>query len=402
MSRILFLTYDLPYPLTSGGKIRAYHLLKALFEQGNEIILISFYRKGEDFYGLDELRKYCSSIFTFRRRWVWHPFNLLLAFFTKYPLPAVSYFSTSIARFLKRYLKKENIDTVFFESFYPAVYLPLLKRRGVKVVFGNENREYLVYKRYRQNSKLFPLFPLFIFDTWKMRKFEQKLWEMADLNLAVSPEDVSEITRISGKNCWLVPNGIDYDFYSQANLKQDGRLTAIFSGNLAYMANQEAVRFFLKEIWPEIRASFKRVYFEIISKTKPRWLTPFLRDGFVKLIQDTKNPVRDYIARGDVFVAPMKIGSGTNIKILEAMATGIPVVTTKKGAEGLGTIPENVMVVTSDSRKFTFSVISIFRDREKGSRFGRAGQEFVSQNFDVIKINKKFAADFSEWLKGNK
>jgi len=398
MAKIVFLTYDLPYPLTSGGKIRAFHLIKALWEHGHQVALISYSRRGDDLSDSDKLKEYCSSIHVFPRRWVWHPYNFLKAVFSWLPFPAVSYLQPSLKRFLVKELKDSSYDAVFFESFYPTVYLPAAKKYKVKTILGNENLEYLVYQRFRQSGKLFFLWPFLFLDNWKMKRIERRWWKMADLNLAVSPEDAKEISRVTWKSCELVPNGIDYEFYSRANLKKSGDPVLVFSGNLSYLANREAVLYFLEKIWPKIVGKVKKVHLEIVSKTKPAWIERYLKDGRVKLIQDTKNPVRDHLARGDIFVAPMTVGSGTNIKVLEAMAVGLPVVASPKGVEGLPVIPGETLFVEPYSEGFANAVLTLLSDVQLRSHLGRCGQVFVENNFNVAHINNQFVSNLGTFL----
>jgi len=400
MLKILFLTYDIPYPLTSGGKIRAFHLLKGLSDFGHQVTLISYKRKGGDTSGLPVLNEYCASIYVFPRRWVWHPVNLLRALLGPLPLPAVSYHSSSLRKFLVKEIEGGAYDLVFFESFYPALYLPLAKKLGIPVIMGNENIEHSIYRRYTSQTKLFFLKPFYFLDNLKMKRFEEKLWRLADINLAVSQNDGGTISQVTGRECWVVPNGVDFYFYSKARLKRGGRSTLVFSGNLSYVANREAIRYFVERIFPKIKVNGQKVYLEIVSKAKPDWLSKYLDFGLITVIKDTKNPVRDYIARADVFIAPMTLGSGTNIKVLEAMATGVPVVTTPVGAEGLGAQSGKHLYVCQTPGQFAHQVSALLTDPAARKKIGKEGQRFVKERFDANKISKSLAERVERHFRG--
>ena len=385
--KVLFLTYDLPYPLISGGKVRAYHFLKNL-SKNNQITLFSYYRREEQKKYLPELKKHCQKIYLFKRRKPWSWQNLLRCFLTPLPFAAATYHSPLLKKALIKELKENQYDLVHFESFYPALYLPLVKKFGIKILMGNENIEYKVYDRYADSQKIFLLRWLLKLEVLRMRFFEEKLWRQADINLALSRKDAAVIEKKTKKTCSIIPNGVDLSaFRKERNYKQ--RKTLIFIGTLVYQANSDAIKFFLKEIYPEIKKREKEVKFILISWHKPNWLEKYLTDSSIKFIQDKETPIDELLDQGDILIAPIRVASGTNIKVLEAMANGLPVVTTSIGIEGIEAKEGEEVIIADKPKEFADKTVELLTDRNLCQKIGKAGQTLVKKRYNWAEISKK-------------
>jgi len=398
--KILFLTYDLPYPLISGGKVRAYHLIKNL-ARNNQITLFSYYRDEEQKKYLQELKKYCPKIYLFKRRKPWSWQNLLRAFLTPLPFTSATYHSPQLKAALTKELRENQYDLVHFESFYPALYLPLAKQFKVKTIMGNENLEYQVYNRYADSRKLFLLRWLLKLEVFRMRLFEEKLWREADLNLALSKEDAAVIERLTKKRCSVIPNGVDLKTFRKSKDYQAGK-RLIFVGTLIYQANNDAMQFFLNEVYPQIKKRIKKLKFILVSWHKPRWLEKHLSDSSLKLIEDKETPASEFLGQGDILVAAIRLASGTNIKVLEAMACGLPVVTTSLGIEGIRAKDGKELIVRDNPQEFAHEVVKLLGDKSRRQKLGQAGRLLVEKYYDWSAITKKLEKTYQELVYGQK
>lgn len=392
--RVLFLTYDLPYPLIAGGKIRAYYLIKNL-SQNHQITLFSYYRDEEQKKYLKELKKYCQEVYLFKRGKPWSWQNLLRTFLTPLPFAATTYYSPLLKKALEKELKEKQYDLVHFESFYPALYLPLVKKLGIKTLMGNENIEYQVYNRYA-NSRNFFLRWLLKPEVLRMRFFEEKLWQQADANLALSKEDANIIKKASPKLCFVIPNGVDFKVIKTAKGSKKGK-TLVFIGTLIYQANNDAMKFFLKEIYPKIKRGVTGIKFILVSWYQPNWLKKYLTDDSIKFVQDKETPASEFLNQGDVFIAPMRVASGTNIKVLEAMAAGLPVVTTSIGIEGIKATKE--VIVQDDPQEFADEVVKLLGNKSHRQQLGKAGRELVKKLYDWSVISEKLESAYKKIVK---
>lgn len=383
--KILFLTYDFPYPLNAGGKIRAYYLLKNLARR-HKITLFSYYRKEEQKKYLPELEKYCQKVLLFKRRPPWSWQNLWRCFSTSLPFAAAIYYSKDLEKSLIEELKNKAYDLVHFESFYPALYLPLVKKLGVKTLFGNENLEYKIYARY-VSQKPFGFRQLLELEVLKMRRFEEKLWRWADVNIVPSSTEAGIIEKATGKACSVIPNGVDFKLFKTPSPSGQNRL--IFIGTLIYQANNDAMKYFLEEIYSKIKRNFPKVKFLLVSWHKPDWLEKYLSDSTIEFIQDKKTLSFELLKMAEVLIAPMRIAGGTRIKILEAMAAGLPVVTTSVGIEGIEAKNGKEVIVVDKPEDFSEQVVNLLTNKQRREELGLVGRKLVEEKYDWTKIAKK-------------
>lgn len=359
--KILWLTYDLPYPPNSGGKQRAYYLLKYLRDK-HEITLFSYFRKKEQLNNSEELKKIVSDLRMFPRRSVWGIRNLALASFSDRPLLTVSYLSDELATDLKEELMKFNYDLVHLEFFGVAWVLPLVKSLGKKVVFGGENIEYEIYRKYALSVRNPFLRKAMEFDVLKMRRLEEKTWRLSDANLAVSQSDLEVMKKSGAKNCYLVPNGVDSLYYKKFAKKLDEAVEfrALFTGNLNYPQNSSSVRWFLDKVLPLVKDRIPEFKLVVVSGVKPDWLSYFSSSLDFRLDQSSDFTV--FTEEADIYILPIWIKSGTNIKLLQAMATGFPIVSTSPGVSGYNLTHGREVLIADTAEDFAESIVKLMMD----------------------------------------
>lgn len=384
--KILFLTYDLPFPLNSGGKIRAHYLIKNLARR-HQITLFSYYRSEEQKHYLPEMKKYCQRITLFKRRPPWSWQNIIRSLLTPLPFAAATYYSETLKGALKKELLNNRYDLVHFESFYPALYLPLAQKLGARTLMGNENVEFQLYERYL-HSRPFFLRWLLKWEVWRMRLFEEGLWRQADINIAVSAQDAAVVQRVTQKPCPVIPNGVDLEIYPKT-VTRNNRQNLIFIGSLIYQQNNDTVKYFLAEIYPLIKQKYPAVKLTLVSGYQPAWLKNYLADTSITFIQDRETPAVAFFKKAAVLVAPMRVAGGTNIKILEAMASGLPVVTTAIGAEGLAVKHGREVIIADQPEAFALAVVELLKDPLRRQALGLAGQALVKKRYDWSKITER-------------
>lgn len=385
--KILWFTPIFPYPPFSGGQTRAYNLIKNL-AKSNQICLFSFIRPGKVQGPISELKKYCFKIKTFAGRRTWTPRNVLLAGFSNLPFAITHFYQDKkVIRALSQELKTEKYDLVHFESFYTSPYVKYVS--SVPTVMGNENIEYLVYERFVNLKRFSPLKLMLTYDIWKMKIFEQNIWRKADLNLAISPSDTKIIEKVTGKKCEVIPNGVDIGKFknisSPATLKKDYKL--LFVGDFRYFTNQDAINYLIKMVWPMIK--------EKVPKSK-LWLVGKNPTFFVKrinskdIIVDTSvDDICQAYGQADLLLAPMRIKGGSNIKILEAMAAGLPVVTTSVGIEGIEANDGREVVIADKPQDLANQIVKLLNNPQKRRELGLAGRKLVTEKYDWSKIGEK-------------
>ncbi len=368
-ARLAFLTYDLPYPPNSGGKLRAYSLIKRLTPEF-KIDLYSFYRRDQQLDHLDELKKICSAVKVYKRDYVWSPGYLFKALLSPLPLLNISYTNSKLEKDLMTGLEKKEYSLVHFEFLGTASLLPMVKAAGVKTVLGEENVEYQIYRNYSQKHRLSPLYPFFLYDVWKMKRFEEKLWGLSDLNLAVSSADAEVIEKVSGRCPVVVPNGVEVISRGLGHFQgSNSNQTAFFSGDLNYQQNRNGLAWFLSEVLPQIKKEIPNFRVLVLSRFRPRFINKYRAD--VKMVVDDESPFEKFVDDVNLFISPIIVKSGTNIKVLQAAANLLPIVGTPESFVGYDFENEKDVLMAGDSRGFGQKIIRLLKDEELRRRLAK-------------------------------
>lgn len=372
--KILWVTYDLPFPLNSGGKQRSYHLLRGLKEADFDVTLFSFYRREEQRVYSPELLKIVSRLELFKRRYVWDPRNLGAAVFSSKPLLIVSYEQKDFYNVLERAVRREGYDLIHLEFFGVAFSLPLLKKYRQKVIFGGENIEHEIYSRYTERESNPFLKGLMSLDVYKMKQTEEKYWRLADFNLAVSDADAGVIEKIAPGRVAVVPNGIDSALYAGFGkiIHKEVMAKALFVGDLLYAQNSHAVQWFCREVWPIVRRSYPFFRLVVVSATAPDWTKEF---EVLELIVDHDSGFEKFVERADLFVLPIWVKSGTNIKLLQSLAVGYPTVSTSLGLAGYPFQNGRELLVADNADGFARAVSRLLGDFQIRSELSSRGRK---------------------------
>ena len=329
---------------------------------------------------LEELYKIVNHLRVFKRRYIFSPENLFKASISFLPLLNVSYLDFELEEELRAAARLKEYQIYHFEFLGMASYLPLVKSLRGLTVFGNENIEYQIYQNYTQRSRMYPLLPFFGYDVWKMRRLERSYWEKADLNLVVSEEDAQIVAGVSSKPCVVVPNGVDLFSPEIQEISSGNKIlspTAFFSGNLVYQQNKDALFWFLKEVTPIILKKLKQFKVVVLSDR----YEDFLKD-FTKIVILESNPQETFenlAKKCSVFIAPIRIKSGTNIKVLQAMADGLPVVATPEALTGYDFAPGQDVLIGYTAEDFAEKVVMVLGNDELSKKLVFGAYEKVKR-----------------------
>lgn len=380
--KILFITPLFPYPLESGGQIRFFNLIKRL--SGNhKITLFSFIRKQKEKEFIPELLPYCQKVEVFKRRKAWSIFNILLAGFSKLPFLCATYWLPEFKKALDKELLTKDYDLIHLECFYTGTSFPKI---NAPLFLVEHNVEYQVYQQFVKRSKILPLKPFLFFDIWKMKKFEVNFWKKANKVAAVSYPDQKQIERVLGKKCGLVLNGVDFPYFSQRRMKLHKTSTVLFVGNLKWFPNRDAVLFLLTEVWDKVKQQVQDAKLWIVGRDFPKDLVRLKREDveFDKQIKD----IRQAYCLSDVLIVPLRVGGGIKFKVLEAMASGLPVVSTKIGVEGIEAREGREFLLGEKAEELAQATVKLLKDKALREKIGKSAQKFVGEKYNWDKIGE--------------
>ena len=377
--KILFISPVLPLPLTSGGQIRSYNLVKAL-SVNHEVILLSYYRQEEEKKHLSSLEKICKETILLKRKYKpWSLPVLLKTLFSSRPL-VMNLYDTEKPLISE----KDNYDLIYCECFY---LMDKIGKTKIPIMLSDQNIEYLAYQRYLDNlplwKKVFFWLPM-KWDILKMKHWEKRMWLKADKLAVMSDSDKKIVEKeIERKNTVIVPNGVDTGLFNIT--KQDQTLkTILFVGDFKWFQNVQAVEWLIKGIFPEIKKQIPKAKLSIVGRHMPQWLQTLKIEGII--LDETVEDIRDAYKKATVFLAPLKSGSGTKYKILEAMASGVPVVTTSIGAEGLD---NSGMIIKKTGQDLAKATIDVLNNPQKYEALTKKARKLVEDNYTWSMIGKK-------------
>lgn len=311
------------------------------------------------------------------------------------PLTVLNYASKEVAAALSKLLAEESFDAVQLESVHLLSYLDTIRNapRRPAIVADWHNVESELMARYAAQTQN-PAKRLVALRTAQLlRKAEQKLLSEADVHLVVSErEKILLNRRAPGAEVHVVPNGVDTTAFEGVAAERfatggAARTTVLYVGSMDYHANVDAVMWFAREIWPLIAPQFPELVFTIAGRN-PGPSVRALASADIQ-VTGSVDDVKPYYAAAAAVVVPLRVGSGTRLKILEAMAAGVPVVSTTLGAEGLNATNGQQLLIGDTPDGIAAALTGLLQNPAKARALAHAGKTLVESQYDWPLIGKR-------------
>jgi polysaccharide biosynthesis protein PslH len=385
--KILFLTPRFPYPLDGGTNLRNFRLIQSAAQE-HVIDLLSFVDRPLRPENLESVRAVCRRVEL--RAAPRHERARRLAVALGSPLPDMAFrrWSPRFVAALRALLKEERYDLVDVEGIEMARYLPLC--RGARRVFGEHNVEHLLQERAhaveRADRRRLPLALYSKLQACKLARFERAACRAADRVVAVSPEDARALARLEPRGRYaVVPNAIDPDAYPFPRPSRGGpddRPGLLFTGTFDFRPNADAAAWLLDEVLPRVRGHHPDVRAWIVGRAPPRTLVAHTWRDTAVAVTGAVPSLTPYWDRATVYALPMRIGGGVRFKALEAMAAGVPIVSTRLGMEGIAAEPGEHYLAADDAPSFTTAVVRLLDDAALRERLAERARRLVQERYD--------------------
>jgi sugar transferase (PEP-CTERM/EpsH1 system associated) len=381
---VLMLCGEIPYPPYGGSRMRVYQFIRALAAR-HHITLLAYQHAGDECGRVEALSKLCQVVVV-----RWHEPEALRRMRESGTLVARLEYGRAllldndpfVAQYFRRpafkkplldLLAHDRFDLVHIEDTAMMTLLP--DKLGLPVVLSIQNVE--TWRESRAGMAGLGQRIEFA----KLRRYERRAFERAAVCCPTSDLEAVQIKRlVPGARVWVVPNGVDTTEFAPTTGEKTDCPALIFTGTLSYAPNAEGILWFVRAIWPLIRSAVPDVQLRIVGREPPPEVLA-LASNQIRIYGDVPD-VRPYLHGACLAIVPLLHGGGTRLKILEALACVLPVVSTTLGAEGLDTVPGRDLLIADDAAAFAEQTVRLLRNPALRAGLGRAGRALVEQRYN--------------------
>lgn len=376
--RVLQFAPRAPWPLDTGAKLRNYHLGRVLATRARVSLLAFSERVADE----TDLTSVYEQVATVHRGGGYSFTKILRGAMGRTPLPLLNYTSREMKQALARVLAENEFDVVQVESFHLMNYLPVIRaaRHETLVVCDWHNIESDLMRQYAGSVKNTPRKAYAQRTARLMSDFERRALDNFDAHIAVSEHDVQRLRQVNNKaQVLVIENGVDVDYYRA--VKDRERTRVVFVGSMDYHANVEGVVDFARNVWPVVHQRNSGLRFTIVGRDPIPAVRELTSIAGIE-VTGTVDDVRPYYAEAVAAIVPLNVGGGSRLKILEAMAAGVPVVSTSRGAEGLHVQHGENIVLVDANAKLAEALVTVIDDQELRKRIIKGGHVLAQERYD--------------------
>ena len=372
--KILVVLSRFPYPLEKGDKLRAYHQIRCLSEH-HDIYLAAMHDKPVSDEALNQLKPFCKEIFLLDNNNLKRCWNMGRAFLKGLPIQCGLFYNKTSVRRLKEIVREVQPDHVYCQLFRMAenvVDLPIAKTLDYQDVFSKG------MARRAENAKG-PVKWFFNMEHRRVARYEAEIFDRFDHKTIITAVDRDLIPHPRREEIVVVPNGVEFDRYSYQG--EDKEYDLIFSGNMGYAPNVDAAEYLVKEIVPQLIKKFPNLRLVLCGAT-PSPRVQALQSEHV-LVTGWVDSMAEWYAKSKIFIAPMRMGTGLQNKLLEAMSMHLPCITSPLAARPLIEADMHHAVMScASTAAFAEEIERLLTDEKHYRELSDAGYQYVHQYYD--------------------
>ncbi len=388
--KILYLTSRFPHPLEKGDKLRAYYQMKALSKE-HEIYLVSIIDQDPDKKDLEKLKEICTEVYCIHIKPMERYVSLARAVFSNLPFQIAYFYNHQAAKNIVQIATAIQPDHIFCQLTRMSEYarkLPYPRTLDYMDCFSvSMQRRSMVATKWQAW--------LYKKEALRMMDYEATISDEFDHLTIISEQDRDQFKFENACNIQVIPNGISPSFFDYNNAI-DKMYDIVFVGNMSYLPNIEAAEYIIHQILPQLNSDIK----VLLAGAQPSPRIHNLAGPHVH-VSGWMDDIRVAYASGKIFVAPMWTGTGQQNKILEAMAMGIPCITTHVVNNAiLATENEEILLAETD-KEFTNAILKLLSDAQLYDKLSVKSRRFVRENYDWNKTGHLLAQLFKNNYKSN-
>lgn len=396
---LLFISTRNPYPPKGGHHIRTYNTLKCI-SKGNDIFLLGFVESKEKL-NIGPLRKFCKTVDFFIipedvKKWRFF-LSLFFNLFSPLPFVAHKYYRREARKRIKQILTENEIHIVHLDMLPLGRYFKDVK--AYPTVLVDHNVESLRVLRWTKLEENILIKTYMFLQYLKLFKFEKTVCSNFDRCITVSDLDRKALEAICPDGKFVtIPNGVDIEHFKCRKTKVIPN-SLVWVGGMRSFYNRDAVNYFLDEIIPLIQCEIPDVKVTFVGSSPPKGLLEISKRNpqikFTGFVED----IRPYVEEAAVYIAPIRSGSGTKLKILNALSLSKAVVTTSIGAEGIEVSPNENIFIADNPEDFAQTTIELLKNPDMAEFAGKEGRKLIEEKYDWETICRKMNQVYEEIIK---
>lgn len=385
--RILFFSPQQLWPVNSGSRLRNAHLAGALAKRC-QVTLLQILQPEEHETPAPEPQSF-ERLVSVRKGKSYSAAAVAKGIIGPWPLTVLNYRSEHVAEALREVLSSSRYDAVQVEASNLFSYMKIIREASGKpaIVFDWHNVDSELMHRYGSETSSLPKKLVAWRTASLLNGIERTLIRTCDAHTVVSALDRTKLLRHDpAADITVIPNGVDSQKFSARPGGNSGD-ELLFVGSMDYHANSDAVLWFVRHAWPDIARRFPMLKFNVVGRSPGPEVRALASDRV--RVTGTVEDVRPYYENALAVVVPLRVGGGTRLKILEAMAMGVPVISTSIGAEGIES-RSGMDILLADSTEETINAIDLLTtDLDARKRLANAGRALASNHYDWEMIGER-------------
>lgn len=372
--KIFVIASRIPFPLEKGDKLRIYHQVKELSKK-HEVFLCCLY-DGEIHPKADEeISKICAEhYFVKLNKWK-IVFKLLITLFSTKPFQVSYFYQRKAQNIIDKLIAQFNPDHIYAQLIRTSEYVKT-KHNIPKTIDYMDSFSKGMERRAENAS--FLLKPIFVTESKRLLRYENLIFDYFENHTIISEQDQDQIWHEKRKKIFVIPNGLDAEFFHPKEIEK--KYSILFSGNMSYVPNVDAALFLAQEIFPLVKKKLPECNL-LIAGANPHTKIEALKSESI-IVSGWMDDIRDAYWTSKVFVAPLRLGSGLQNKLLEAMATLTPSITSSLANNALKAKEGKEILIANSAEEFAAQIISLLVDPTMADSIAQNAYTYVTSTFN--------------------